>query len=467
MTVASVDRLKQLIGQGVERLHAQKELADAAAVFGVRILSALLAFGVQIFLARSLDLTEYGVYVTLWTWLIILSNVAAFGFSDTSIRFIPRYTFRNKKAWVKGFLATGYRTVVLCSILVSLLGLLVLGIFADQVEPLYLIPIAVVFIGLPFSALELYMVGVARSFGWFMLTVVPGYVVRPLLIAAGVLIALQTGHVANAATVLGIATLITGLSVIVQALIIRRRVLKVCGDVKPGGPSALWQRASAPLVVLLAVDEIFMWSDILIVSALMAPPDVSIYFAAQRSMSLAAFVRFAFMMVLARDLSLAKAGRDTRHFQDKVTRASTWTFWLMVPAVLVTIAAGYPLLSMFGPEFTSGYPIMLVLGAGFLFQAVIGQAQDLMIILGHQRTNIAIGIGSIALNVILSVVLVPHFGILGVAIATAATYGARAIVYAAAIRHLHGVWVLAELPRVQRLRGALTGSEKAVPPAAE
>ncbi len=456
MTVASVDRLKRMIGHGIERLNSQKELADAAAVFGVRILSAVLAFGVQIFLARALDLTEYGVYVTLWTWLIILSNVAAFGFSDTSIRFIPRYSFRGKHAWVKGFLATGYRTVVLCSILVSLTGLAVLKIFADQVDPLYLVPVAVLFVGLPFSALELYLVGVARSFGWFMLTVVPGYVIRPLLIAAGVLIVVQLGYAADAATVLALATLITGLTVIVQTLIIRRRVLKVCGDVKPGGPKALWRRASAPLVLLLTVDEIFLWSDILIVSALMAPPDVSIYFAAQRSMSLAAFVKFAFMMVLARDLSMAKAGRDSKHLQDKVTRASTWTFWLMVPAVLITIAAGYPLLAMFGPAFTSGYPIMLVLAIGFLFQAVIGQAQDLMIILGHQRTNIAIGIGSIVLNVVLSLVLVPQFGILGVAIATAATYAARAVVYVIAIKRLHGLWVFAQMPKFPRTGKALT-----------
>lgn len=456
MMVVSLERARQLVGRGIARLNSQKELADAAAVFGVRILSALLAFGVQIFLARALDLTEYGVYVTLWTWLIILSNVAAFGFSDTSIRFIPRYTFRGKHAWVKGFLATGYRTVVLCSILVSLLGLAALKLFADQVDPLYLIPVAVLFIGLPFSALELYLVGVARSFGWFMLTVVPGYVVRPLVIAAGVLILLQMGYSADAATVLALATLITGVMVVVQALIIRRRVLKVCGDVAPGGPKSLWQRVSAPLVLMLAVDEIFLWSDILIVSVLMAPPDVSIYFAAQRSMSLAAFVKFAFMMVLARDLSMAKAGGDSKHLQDKVTRASTWTFWLMVPAVIITIAAGYPLLAMFGPEFTIGYPVMLVLGVGFLFQAVIGQAQDLMIILGHQRTNIAIGIGSIALNVVLSVILVPQFGILGVAIATAATYAARAVVYVIAIRRLHGLWVFAEIPKLTRLRDPVT-----------
>ncbi|MEM9106066.1 MAG: polysaccharide biosynthesis C-terminal domain-containing protein [Pseudomonadota bacterium] len=448
--------MKRVIGQAIERLQGQKELADAAAVFAVRILSALLAFGVQIFLARALDLTEYGVYVTLWTWLIVLSNVAAFGFSDTSIRFIPRYTFRGKHAWVKGFLATGYKTVVLCSILVSLVGLVTLMFFADLVDPLYLIPIAVLFVGLPFSALELYLVGVARSFGWFMLTVVPGYVVRPLLIAGGVLVVLRMGHAADAATVLAIATVITGLTVIVQTLIIRRRVLNVCGDVEPGGPSNLWRRVSAPLVLMLAVDEIFLWSDILIVSVLMAPPDVSIYFAAQRSMSLAAFVRFAFMMVLARDLSMAKAGRDAKHLQAKVTKASTWTFWLMVPAVLITVAAGYPLLAMFGPEFTSGYPIMLVLGIGFLFQAVIGQAQDLMIILGHQRTNIVIGIGSIALNVILSVILVPHFGILGVAMATAATYAARAVVYVFAIKHLHGLWVFAEMPKFTGHRKALT-----------
>ena len=200
----------------------------------------------------------------------------------------------------------------------------------------------------------------------------------------------------------------------------------------------------------------------------MAPPDVSIYFAAQRSMSLAAFVKFAFMMVLARDLSLAKAGRDIQHFQDKVTRASTWTFWLMVPAVLITIAAGYPLLSMFGPEFTSGYPIMLVLAIGFLFQAVIGQGagsddhprppahEHRHRHWQHRPERDPVHCPGAAFSASWASPLQPPQPMACAPSSTLSRSGACT-----------ACGCLPEMPRIERLRGALAGSAKAAPPAAE
>ena len=440
--------ISAIVKSSFKRLRGQKNLMDAATVFVVRILAAFLAYGVQIFLARSLNLADYGIYVTLWTWLIILNHIAVFGFSETSIRFLPRYINRNKNAWVKGFLISGYKTVALCSALLSMLGILGVYFLSNHIEPAYLIPIAILFVGLPFSALELYLEGVSRSFGWFMLTIVPTYVLRPLLIAAGVLLILYAGYVPDAATVLAIATLVTGFAVIAQTLIIRHRVMKTFGKVQAGGPKKLWHKISLPLILLLAIDEVFLWSDILILGFLAPPEDVSVYFAAQRSMSLAAFVQFAFMMVVARDLSLATANRDKSILQKEVSKASTWTFWLTVPAVLITLIMGYPLLLLFGETFTSGYVVMIILGIGFLLRTIIGQAQDLLIILGHQRTNIIIAIGSIFLNIVLSIILVPSYGIVGVAISTTFTYGIRAIIYSVVTKRLASISVLASLPKL-------------------
>lgn len=436
------------------RLRGQKNLADALSAFVVRVLAAFLAYGVQVFLARTLALGDYGIYVTLWTWLIVFNHMAAFGFSESSLRFLPRYAHRRKHAWARGYLETGFKTVIVGASLAGAFGLAVLWFAGDTIPTAYLLPLIVLCIGLPFTSLEVYLEGVSRSFGWYMLTIVPAYVLRPLLLAVGVVAALALGYAPNAATVLSFAIIATAGIVIGQAILIRARVAKLFPDSRSSGPRKLWVFASLPLVLTLAVDEIFTWSDILILGFMVSPEEVSVYFAAQRSMSLAAFVQFAFMMVMVRDFSLANARRDPRELQKRISNASSWTFWLTVPAVALTLAAGYPLLAMFGSEFVAGYGVMAVLGIGFMIRASTGQAQDLLIVLGHQRANVVISGGCILLNIALSILLIPGFGIMGAALATTATLAVRSVAFTFATRKLAGLWVLAGIPDLGAVRSS-------------
>lgn len=436
----------------IERLRSQKNLADTAITFAVRVLSAFLAFGVQVFLARALGLGEYGIYATLWTWFIVVNNVSTLGFSESSLRFIPRYTHRGKNDWAKGFLSTGYIAVITGSVLIAILGISMLALIGDAVSPMYLLPIMVLLIGLPFTALEIYLEGVSRSFGWFLLTVVPVYILRPLAIAAGVLCSIVMGYEPNAAIVLGLAVAITAVISITQCLIIRSRIERKFGHPRSSGPKKFWIFASLPVVLTIAVEDILNWSDILILGLLVQPEEVSVYFAAQRSMSLAAFIQFAFMLVMVRDFSVANSGRDKAELQRRVTSASSWTFWLTIPSVLVTLLAGYPLLWMFGPEFIAGYPIMVVLGIAYIVRASTGQVQDLMIVLGHQWVNVYILSGCILLNVVLSILLVPTYGAMGVAIATAFTLGVRSVAFLFAAKKFANLWVLASIPDLTKIK---------------
>lgn len=445
-------RAAGMVSSLLRNFSGRKDFRDASATFAVRVISAFLAYGVQVFLARTLRLGDYGIYVTLWTWLIVFNHVATFGFSESSLRFLPRYIHRGKEHWARAYLNTGFRVVMLGASLSAAAGLALLFLFRDAVPTAYLMPLIVVCIGLPFTSLEVYLEGVSRSFGWYMLTIVPAYILRPVLLAICVVTAIAFGFVLDAGAVLGFAIAATAGIVITQACVIRSRVAKMVADRRSIRRRRLWLIASLPLMLTLAVDEIFAWSDILILGLMVAPEQVSIYFAAQRSMSLAAFIQFAFMIVMVRDFSLAYAMRDRQALQARIARASNWTFWLTIPAVLVTLAAGYPLLWLFGPNFLDGYAIMVVLGIGFVVRASIGQVQDLMIVLGHQRANIVISSGCILLNIVLSILLIPGFGIMGAAIATAATHVARAIAFSLAAHRLAGLWVLAGLPSFDFVR---------------
>jgi hypothetical protein len=65
-----------------ERARTQR---DALLAFTVRVLSAALLYLTQIVLARWMGGSEYGIYVAVWTWVLILGAMSHLGLNLASI----------------------------------------------------------------------------------------------------------------------------------------------------------------------------------------------------------------------------------------------------------------------------------------------------------------------------------------------------------------------------------------------
>ncbi len=63
-------------------------------VFLIRVASAVLAFGSQVLLARWMGSFEFGIYVYVWTWVLLLGQLIDLGLGTAAQRFIPEYRDR-------------------------------------------------------------------------------------------------------------------------------------------------------------------------------------------------------------------------------------------------------------------------------------------------------------------------------------------------------------------------------------
>ena len=94
--------LRSLLG-GSSEASVTKRLAGT--IFIIRVVSAALAYLSQILLARWMGGSDYGVYVYVWTWVLLLGSMMDFGISASAQKIIPEYRTRGEHALLRGFLS--------------------------------------------------------------------------------------------------------------------------------------------------------------------------------------------------------------------------------------------------------------------------------------------------------------------------------------------------------------------------
>src|SRR5882757_994480 len=143
-------RLKAILADKSESRLAQ---LVAGKVFLVRVASALLALVSQVLLARFMGSFEFGIYIYVWTWVLMIGALSDMGLSSAARRFIPEYTeykafdllrgFLSGSRWLACVIATGIAAV-------GALGVMLLAPYLDNylIIPLYLACITIPVYGL-------------------------------------------------------------------------------------------------------------------------------------------------------------------------------------------------------------------------------------------------------------------------------------------------------------------------------
>src|SRR5580693_9339603 len=95
----------------------------AGIIFMIRVISAALAYLSQILLARWMGGSDYGVYVYVWTWVLLLGSMMDCGISVAAQKIIPEYRSRGEHALLRGFFfGSRWMTFIVSSIVSGLLA---------------------------------------------------------------------------------------------------------------------------------------------------------------------------------------------------------------------------------------------------------------------------------------------------------------------------------------------------------
>ena len=260
--------------------------------------------------------------------------------------------------------------------------------------------------------------GIARSYNWIHLALLPPYVVRHLIMLTIVSAAYLLNFPTTAETAVTAVAVALVLTVIGQTFVLNRKLARAVAP----GPKAYevktWLSVSLPILMVEGFYLLLTNVDIVMLQHFRSPDDVAVYYAAAKTLALIAFVHFAVSAAVAHRFSEYHVASDRDRLNGILADSIRWTFWASLAASVVILAMGQPLLSLFGAQFVDGYHLMLILVAGLMARASVGPVERLLNMLGEQRACAAVYATAFALNLVLCVVLIPRIGVDGAAIAT-------------------------------------------------
>lgn len=390
----------------------------AGTVFIIRVISAALAYFGQVLLARWMGTSDYGVYVYVWTWVLLLGSMMDFGMSVGAQKFIPEYRAAADDTRLRGFLSGSRFLTFAVSSAVSLLLAALVAASSRHIEQRMLAPLYLGCLTLPAFVLANNQDGIARSYDWMRLALMPQFIVRQTLIigfSAGIF-ALGIGFDATLAMAASAAAV--WIAVIGQTLILNRRLRAAV----PAGPKAYavrtWLATSIPIMIVEGFYLLLSYVDILVLQQFRPSHEVGVYFAVVKTLALVSFIHYAMSATTAHRFSEFNAAGDRERLAQYLRDTIKWTFWPSLAATLALLAMGKPLLWLFGPEFTSGYGLMFLLAIGLMSRAAVGPVERLLNMLGHQNICASVYAAAFAVNLVLCLALVPSFGGAGAAIST-------------------------------------------------
>jgi len=400
------------------RVPSWRSLSRGALVsFSIRVAGTGLLYGLHILLARWANAEGYGAYVFAISWTSVLAELGALGLPNAALRFVPEYRTGQRLGRLRGFLQVG-RGVLLAA--TSGLALVAIGIAI--VVPTGRIHLPALLTGLaltPLMGLLLFEREVLRACNRFAWAYAPDQILRPLLIggAVGTLVWV-TGTVSPVQILLCMGGAFVLLIPLQQwgTRAILREAYEQTAERRP----RRWLRVALPLLLTGGFQLVLNKTDIFVVGALVGNEEVGIYFAALRTAQAITFLSFAVDAVAGPEVARLYHG-DSEDLQRTVSGLAHWYFWPTLAASIALLLVAEPILSLFGPVFTTGQPMMAVLMVGLLVNAATGAQTHLLTLTGHERSCAHIYGWCAALNIGLNLAGVYAFGTIGAAVATAAT----------------------------------------------
>ena len=417
----------------------------AGTIFIIRVISAALAYVSQILLARWMGGSDYGVYVYVWTWVLLLGSMMDFGISASAQKIIPEYRTRGDHALLRGFLS-GSRWMTFIVVSRGLGSARGTGesYCRRGSTPATVVPLYIGCLTLPAFVVANTQDGIARSHDWMRLGLMPQFIVRQSLIIGFTAGAFALGFHLGATVAMLASAAAVWIAMIGQMIVLNRRLER---HIEPGAKAydfRGWLSISLPILMVEGFYLLLSYTDVLVLQQFRSSDEVGVYFAVVKTLALVSFIHYAMSATTAHRFAEYHAlGDNARGCRPTSRMRSNGRSGRRSPPPCCCWPSASRCLWLFGPQFVIGYDIMFVAAIGLVVRSAIGPVERLLNMLGHQHICALAYALAFVMNVVLCVALVPRFGGHGAAAATSISLAFETVLLFWIVRRRLGLHVLA------------------------
>jgi O-antigen/teichoic acid export membrane protein len=403
----------QLPGISVGRLARKGGIA-----LSTKLAAAAIALATQIALARMLGHSGYGEYAYAFGWMQLALIFANGGFAVSALRYLAEYRARGELRLLNGFLKRGkqvaFAEAVSLGLLVGFCGMFLTGDSSTRLS----VNLLIVGVALPvFSQATLHS-SMLRGLGRVIESMLVGLVQPLVFVAALVFVAFVAGIGTTSSLALEILLGSAAVGLLLVVFLQRQAEKDLDSETGCDYRTSEWCKTSTQMT--LAASLVFLHSRIgVVVCGLLLDSRAAGTYALAERIADTACIGLTAVNVLAAPTFAAMHAQGRKLELQRYARLAAWgASAAMLIAVLPLAVLGKPLLGWFGHEFVAGYPVLLILLSAAAINAFSGSADLLLAMTGNHRLNTMVALLSGVLNVALSLILVPRYGVIGAAVST-------------------------------------------------
>ncbi|MBL4654101.1 MAG: flippase [Flavobacteriales bacterium] len=407
-------------------VHMQELLHGSAVSFVLKVVAAGAAFGLNVVLARLLGAEGSGVFYLAFTIVLVIATIGRIGMDNALVRFVAASAASEDGGRILGVYKKSLFYVLPISTCLSIL-LFVLSpwvgefIFhkSELIEPLGVMALGIV----PLALLTLYasaLQGLKRIAA--STSVLSVFV--PMITCIIVILLVPDYGIYAATWGYLVAVVVT---FVIGVFFWRRATSAYKNESSEFSRSELFS-SSMPLFVGGMMDMIIIWSPMLILGIWASNQDIGVYNAASKTAMLTSFVLGAVNSISAPKFAMLYAQNDMKALALLARNSAKIMILCALPILLLFMLIPELILSLFGDEFKQGAAVLMVLVVGQFIAVATGSVMFLLMMSGNEKLMRNNLITCACIVVILSLWLIPMYGIVGAAIAAAVTLSVQNLI---------------------------------------
>tara|TARA_X000000368_G_scaffold211326_1_gene167013 strand:- start:1160 stop:2671 length:1512 start_codon:yes stop_codon:yes gene_type:complete len=400
------------------KLSSQKTiLSEAFLSFSGMTLGSVFRYIFSIVMARFLGAQMLGIYSLGNAVTRIAEIFALMGLDNGVLRFVSRDT--ENKENVKNSIYSSLKFGFLSSIIISIILFCSAEFIVNNLlnEDNFLVIVIKIFaLSLPFSVLTLISSFATQAFKILKYKIFVNQIVNPLTLLIAFL---ASYHFLGTKLSILIPTVVSA----VVGLVFITKFLSYFTDINfknliKEDVNKEILRFSIPLMFVSAIGIIMHWVDIVMLGILSNATDVGMYHPIDRTAGLVRMILFAFAGIFAPIFSEHYFKKNMLGMKESYQSSSKYILTFSLPVFIFLFVFANPMLLLFGSEFQNAVALKILL-TGIFIQTVFGLGSSTLSMSGNTKFNLFNVSIALILNISLNYILIPQYGIVGAALATA------------------------------------------------